>query len=178
MKMSAGGGRRSERSWGARCQQGCSADQLEPVTLLTLARRALAEDGRGEVTVERASRVVVSSSSRHSRPMRASMAALDLILLGTATSSGLPAVQCLTDPVGGCHCCRSTLDKADLAAQKNLRRNTSAILRVPPRQAGDRERTILIDVRPLPSSQRGCARTAADSRLASHSAARRSTVAQ
>ena len=80
------------------------------------------------------------------------MAALDLILLGTATSSGLPAVQCLTDPVGGCHCCRSTLDKADLAAQKNLRRNTSAILRVPPRQAGDRERPILIDVRPLPPS--------------------------
>ncbi|GAA5909601.1 hypothetical protein JCM8208_007197 [Rhodotorula glutinis] len=73
------------------------------------------------------------------------MAALDLILLGTATSSGLPAVQCLTDPVGGCHCCRSTLDKADLDAQKNLRRNTSAILRVPAQQAGERERTILID---------------------------------
>lgn len=72
---------------------------------------------------------------------------LDLVLLGTATSSGLPAVQCLTDPLNGCHCCRSTLDKSDPLAQKNVRRNTSAILRIPPTQDGDRERTILIDVR-------------------------------
>ncbi|BGP43963.1 hypothetical protein JCM10450v2_008177 [Rhodotorula kratochvilovae] len=73
------------------------------------------------------------------------MAPLDLLLLGTATSSGLPAVTCLTDPEKGCHCCRSTLDKSDKDAQKNVRRNTSAVLRIPPANEGDRERTILID---------------------------------
>ncbi|GAA6057190.1 hypothetical protein JCM3770_004369 [Rhodotorula araucariae] len=71
------------------------------------------------------------------------MAPLDIVLLGTATSSGLPAVACLTDPDAGCLCCRSTLDKSDVEAQKNVRRNTSAVIRIG--QGDHRERTILID---------------------------------
>lgn len=72
---------------------------------------------------------------------------LDLIILGSGTSSSIPLVGCLTDPVGGCHCCRSTLDKSDPAAQKNVRRNTSAVVRVKAQRRGERDKVILIDVR-------------------------------
>ncbi|MBW0532893.1 hypothetical protein O181_072608 [Austropuccinia psidii MF-1] len=49
---------------------------------------------------------------------------LELLLLGTGTSSQVPSITCLTDPSGnGCDCCKST-DK------KNQRRNTSALLRI------------------------------------------------
>ncbi|GAA6020459.1 hypothetical protein JCM10207_000007 [Rhodosporidiobolus poonsookiae] len=70
---------------------------------------------------------------------------LDLLLLGTGTSSSIPLVGCLTDPVGGCHCCRSTLDPSDSEGQKNRRRNTSAVLRIQPTTPGEREKVVLID---------------------------------
>ncbi|GAA5919494.1 hypothetical protein JCM6882_008653 [Rhodosporidiobolus microsporus] len=70
---------------------------------------------------------------------------LDLIVLGSGTSSSIPLVGCLTDPQAGCYCCRSTLDKSDKEAQKNLRRNTSAIIRVKSRIEGERDKVILID---------------------------------
>ncbi|GAA5943610.1 hypothetical protein JCM10213_008922 [Rhodosporidiobolus nylandii] len=75
---------------------------------------------------------------------------LDLLLLGTGTSSSIPLVGCLTDPIEGCHCCRSTLDVDDKEAQKNRRRNTSAVLRIQVpegerTEGGRTERTVLID---------------------------------
>ncbi|GAA5929362.1 MBL fold metallo-hydrolase [Sporobolomyces koalae] len=77
---------------------------------------------------------------------------LSLLLLGTGTSSALPSIGCLTNPVSGCFCCRSTLLKDDpkyaTEYRKNERRNISGILRIPtPSQPGTTrtERTILID---------------------------------
>ncbi|GAA5877593.1 hypothetical protein JCM3774_006127 [Rhodotorula dairenensis] len=75
---------------------------------------------------------------------------IDCVLLGTGTSGALPAVACLTSPDQGCHCCRSTLDDPvrNPLGLKNVRRNTSALLRI--RQPGQAhataaEKTILID---------------------------------
>ncbi|GAA6008037.1 MBL fold metallo-hydrolase [Rhodotorula paludigena] len=70
---------------------------------------------------------------------------LDLLLLGTGTSSSIPSVACLTDETKGCWCCRSTLNKTDAEGQKNARRNTSAVLRVKPSQPDAQEKVILID---------------------------------
>jgi hypothetical protein len=70
---------------------------------------------------------------------------LELLMLGTGTSSGLPSIGCLTDPARGCFCCRSTLNKDDPEGRKNLRRNTSAVLRIPDKQGG-RTKSLLIDV--------------------------------
>lgn len=76
---------------------------------------------------------------------------LSLLLLGTGTSSSLPSIGCLTNPVSGCWCCRSTLLKDDprykTEYRKNERRNTSAILRIPtpPQSDGRTEKTVLID---------------------------------
>lgn len=76
--------------------------------------------------------------------MPASHPELELLMLGTGTSSGLPSIGCLTSDKG-CFCCRSTLDKDDVEARKNLRRNTSAVLRIPDKQGG-RTKSLLIDV--------------------------------
>ncbi|GAA6010398.1 hypothetical protein JCM11491_006304 [Sporobolomyces phaffii] len=77
---------------------------------------------------------------------------LSLLLLGTGTSSSLPSIGCLTNPVSGCWCCRSTLLKDDpkyaTEYRKNERRNISGMLRIPtlPQpDTGRTERTILID---------------------------------
>lgn len=51
-------------------------------------------------------------------------ARLEVLLLGTGTSSQVPSIACLTDPDQmGCKCCTSK-DK------KNYRRNTSAVVRI------------------------------------------------
>lgn len=65
-------------------------------------------------------------------------------MLGTGTSSGLPSIGCLTSDKG-CYCCKSTLDASDIEARKNLRRNTSAVLRIPDKNGG-RTKSLLIDV--------------------------------
>ncbi|GAA5993462.1 hypothetical protein JCM10908_002202 [Rhodotorula pacifica] len=72
---------------------------------------------------------------------------IDCLLLGTGTSGALPSVACLTSPETGCKCCRSTLDKSDAMGQKNVRRNTSALLRIKPLAGAEDEgeKTILID---------------------------------
>ncbi|GAA5875828.1 hypothetical protein JCM8547_005325 [Rhodosporidiobolus lusitaniae] len=84
---------------------------------------------------------------------------LDLLLLGTGTSSALPLISCLTAPPreeggDGCWCCRSTLLKPGEKGEdgttyeegmKNKRRNTSAVLRIKSEKSGERDRTILID---------------------------------
>ncbi|KAH9891002.1 beta-lactamase-like protein [Cubamyces lactineus] len=69
--------------------------------------------------------------------------AVEVILLGTGTSSTIPHVDCLTAPPGAkkCRTCWSTLHPE---GKKNIRRNTSAVLRVP-KQDGDLA-TIVIDV--------------------------------
>jgi hypothetical protein len=89
---------------------------------------------------------------------------IDLLILGSGTSSSIPLLSCLTSPPGpadtGCHCCRSTLPSYLNApertpaerhlAEGNKRRNTSGLLRI---RGGDgREKTVLIDVRLLPVS--------------------------
>ncbi|BGP58566.1 hypothetical protein JCM8202_002328 [Rhodotorula sphaerocarpa] len=76
---------------------------------------------------------------------------IDCLFLGTGTSGALPSVACLTSPDTGCKCCRSTLDKQDPHGQKNVRRNSSAILRIKDEPAAGAEqtttteKTILID---------------------------------
>ncbi|TFK57638.1 hypothetical protein OE88DRAFT_1651482 [Heliocybe sulcata] len=69
--------------------------------------------------------------------------AVELVFLGTGTSSGLPHIDCLTAPpeASPCHTCLSTLKPE---GKKNIRRNTSAVLRVKGRDG--RKRTIVIDV--------------------------------
>lgn len=54
---------------------------------------------------------------------------VELILLGTGTSSSLPHVDCLTAPPDSepCRTCMSTLRPE---GKKNIRRNTSAVLRI------------------------------------------------
>ncbi|GAA6044114.1 hypothetical protein JCM8097_003217 [Rhodosporidiobolus ruineniae] len=70
---------------------------------------------------------------------------LDVIVLGTGTSSSIPLVGCLTDPEQGCHCCRSTLDSFNPLHLKNNRRNTSAVVRIKSQIEGERDKVILID---------------------------------
>ncbi|GAA5959636.1 hypothetical protein JCM8115_001275 [Rhodotorula mucilaginosa] len=72
---------------------------------------------------------------------------IDCLLLGTGTSGALPSIACLTSPEKGCKCCRSTLDPTDPLGRKNVRRNTSAILRIRGQGEGEGEgeKTILID---------------------------------
>lgn len=54
---------------------------------------------------------------------------VELIFLGTGTSSSVPNVACLTAPSDSEHCltCISTLTPE---GKKNIRRNTSAALRI------------------------------------------------
>ncbi|KAI5475166.1 hypothetical protein MNV49_001853 [Pseudohyphozyma bogoriensis] len=81
--------------------------------------------------------------------MTTSSQELELIVLGTGTSSGVPSIGCLTSPTTGCYTCRSTLSlpsETDPHAKHNLRRNTSAVLRIPDNSgAGGRTKTLLID---------------------------------
>ena len=54
---------------------------------------------------------------------------IELIFLGTGTSGSLPNVSCLTAPEGAspCKTCLSTLRPE---GKKNIRRNTSAVMRI------------------------------------------------
>ncbi|CAH7671070.1 beta-lactamase-like protein [Phakopsora pachyrhizi] len=65
---------------------------------------------------------------------------LELLLIGTGTSSQVPSIACLTQPreEDSCECCRSK-------DMKNQRRNTSGILRVYSDSEPDRPKHILID---------------------------------
>ena len=69
------------------------------------------------------------------------MSLLELHFLGTGTSGCLPAISCLTDPANGCDCCISTT-RPGPEGKKNVRRNTSAVLRVKPNGANTREEDI------------------------------------
>ncbi|EEB97055.1 hypothetical protein MPER_03707 [Moniliophthora perniciosa FA553] len=66
----------------------------------------------------------------------------ELIFVGTGTSSSLPNVNCLTQPPDGkqCKTCLSTLAPE---GKKNVRRNTSAVVRIDGKD--DRKITIVID---------------------------------
>ncbi|KAI9444963.1 beta-lactamase-like protein [Lactarius indigo] len=68
---------------------------------------------------------------------------IEFIFLGTGTSSSLPNVSCLTAPKSDAPCktCLSTL-KAE--GKKNIRRNTSAVMRIEGKDG--KKRTIVIDV--------------------------------
>ena len=57
-----------------------------------------------------------------------STSTFDLIFMGTGTSGSVPNISCLTAPpdVEPCHTCLSTLTPE---GKKNIRRNTSAIVR-------------------------------------------------
>ncbi|KAI8995417.1 beta-lactamase-like protein [Trametes punicea] len=79
----------------------------------------------------------------HSPAAAAEDGSIELIFLGTGTSSTLPHVDCLTAPPGAkqCRTCLSTLKPE---GKKNVRRNTSAVLRVPTRDG--ELATIVIDV--------------------------------
>jgi hypothetical protein len=54
---------------------------------------------------------------------------VELIFLGTGTSSSVPNVDCLTAPPDRepCRACQSTLHAE---GKKNIRRNTSVVLRI------------------------------------------------
>jgi len=68
---------------------------------------------------------------------------MELIFLGTGTSSSLPHVDCLTAPPGAkpCRTCLSTLKPE---GKKNIRRNTSVAVRL--RGQDNQDVTIVIDV--------------------------------
>ncbi|KAL6299667.1 beta-lactamase-like protein, partial [Sparassis latifolia] len=68
---------------------------------------------------------------------------MELIFLGTGTSSSIPHVDCLTAPPGSkpCRTCLSTLAPE---GKKNIRRNTSAVARI--RGRDGQTVTIVIDV--------------------------------
>ncbi|KAG7099578.1 hypothetical protein E1B28_001408 [Marasmius oreades] len=69
---------------------------------------------------------------------------VELIFLGTGTSSSLPSISCLTQPpdaeTRGCRACLSTLEPE---GKKNIRRNTSAVVRMKDKLG--RTITIVID---------------------------------
>jgi len=69
---------------------------------------------------------------------------IELIFLGTGTSSSVPLVHCLTAPpsVEPCKTCLSTLTPE---GKKNIRRNTSAVVRMSTGKDG-KKTTLLIDV--------------------------------
>ncbi|KAF8634423.1 hypothetical protein AX15_000874 [Amanita polypyramis BW_CC] len=68
----------------------------------------------------------------------------ELIFLGTGTSSGLPHVDCLTASPEEKPPCRTCLSTLTPQGRKNIRRNTSAALRI--RAVDGRLVTIVIDV--------------------------------
>jgi phosphoribosyl 1,2-cyclic phosphodiesterase len=68
---------------------------------------------------------------------------IEFIFLGTGTSGSLPNVSCLTAPKtdAPCKTCLSTLEAE---GKKNIRRNTSAVMRIKGKDG--KKRTIVIDV--------------------------------
>ncbi|KAF8446214.1 beta-lactamase-like protein [Boletus edulis BED1] len=69
---------------------------------------------------------------------------IELIFLGTGTSTSIPHVACLTAPPSKkpCRTCLSTLTPE---GKRNIRRNTSAVVRVTAGKDG-KKRTLIIDV--------------------------------
>ncbi|KAF8640384.1 hypothetical protein AX17_000054 [Amanita inopinata Kibby_2008] len=68
----------------------------------------------------------------------------ELILLGTGTSSSLPNVDCLTASLADKSPCKTCLSTLSPQGKKNIRRNTSAALRM--KATDGRSVTIVIDV--------------------------------
>ncbi|KAI0320443.1 beta-lactamase-like protein [Amylostereum chailletii] len=68
---------------------------------------------------------------------------IEVIFLGTGTSSSLPTIACLTagPNASPCHTCLSTLTPE---GKHNIRRNTSAVIRLPGKDGA--KKTIVIDV--------------------------------
>ncbi|KIM85448.1 hypothetical protein PILCRDRAFT_66638 [Piloderma croceum F 1598] len=75
-------------------------------------------------------------------PLHRSKKSIELIFLGTGTSSSVPNVDCLTAPSDRepCLTCLSTLQPE---GKKNIRRNTSAVLRIGEKDG--KKSTIVID---------------------------------
>ncbi|EGG04469.1 Hypothetical protein MELLADRAFT_78359 [Melampsora larici-populina 98AG31] len=80
------------------------------------------------------------------------MTSLEIMILGSGTSSQVPVISCLISKDKACTCCLSTRSPT---GSKNIRRNTSAILRItnPSNQSTQNDqnpmttpKTILIDV--------------------------------
>ncbi|GAA6020469.1 hypothetical protein JCM10207_000013 [Rhodosporidiobolus poonsookiae] len=71
-------------------------------------------------------------------------APLSLTILGSGGSAAVPDIACVTSPSTGCACC---LDTVKNRRSPNVRGNTGAVLRVPPREGkeDEGEKTILID---------------------------------
>ncbi|KAG8220052.1 hypothetical protein J3R82DRAFT_1069 [Butyriboletus roseoflavus] len=67
---------------------------------------------------------------------------IELIFLGTGTSSSVPSLDCLTAPPSQepCRTCLSTLTPE---GKKNIRRNTSAVVRVTAGKDGKKTRVFL-----------------------------------
>lgn len=83
------------------------------------------------------------------------MSLLELHFLGTGTSGCLPAISCLTDRANGCDCCISTT-RPGPEGKKNVRRNTSAVLRVKPHGSNTREEDVKWVGREITPEARPC----------------------
>ncbi|KAI0032491.1 beta-lactamase-like protein [Vararia minispora EC-137] len=81
-------------------------------------------------------------NATHAIPTTSSADDIELIFLGTGTSGSVPNLSCITAPpdTPPCRTCLSTLTPE---GKKNVRRNTSVVLRVP--GSDGKRRTILID---------------------------------
>ncbi|KAH9819425.1 beta-lactamase-like protein [Melampsora americana] len=71
------------------------------------------------------------------------MTNLEMMILGSGTSSQIPVISCLISKEKSCACCLSTTTSI---GQKNIRRNTSAILKIKSSNRQSTSKTILIDV--------------------------------
>ncbi|KAH8120514.1 beta-lactamase-like protein [Phellopilus nigrolimitatus] len=87
----------------------------------------------------------LTTSSTNNASSAARPNELEFIFLGTGCSSALPLVKCVTasPDVPQCRTCLSTLDPA---GRKNMRRNTSAVVRVKSADSDGKLATIVIDV--------------------------------
>ncbi|KAF9974831.1 hypothetical protein BGZ73_001691 [Actinomortierella ambigua] len=65
---------------------------------------------------------------------------INLVILGSGTSSSIPSIPCLTDPAKKCKVCLSSMTPA---GTKNLRRNTSCLIQY--NHPDGRVRNIMID---------------------------------
>ncbi|GAA5910604.1 hypothetical protein JCM5296_003818 [Sporobolomyces johnsonii] len=85
-----------------------------------------------------APRLPAFSSLSRSKP-------LEFMIMGSGGSAAVPNIACTTDPAHGCACCLDTVPGGGGQGRrsKNIRGNTSGVLRVP--QENGEEKTILLD---------------------------------